>query len=151
SQAAAQYSDLLQGLAFLSALVLLDAAAKHAGPGVLAAAGLGIGPACWIKNEGLPFALAALAVAAWRFGPKAMWVAIGAVPGFLATAVLKLFIAQGSEAVFPHSMGEAVDKIASAGRWWQAALGFGKAVFDAGSWWTHPVLLAVLLAFALRF
>ena len=65
--------------------------------------------------------------------------------------MLKLFVAHGSEAVFPHSMGEAVDKIASAGRWWQAALGFGKAVFDAGSWWTHPVLLAVLMAFALRF
>ena len=70
SQAAAQYSDLLQGLAFLSALVLLDAAAKECRPArtVLAAAGLAIGLACWIKNEGLPFALAALAVAAWRFG-----------------------------------------------------------------------------------
>ena len=38
-----------------------------------------------------------------------------------------------------------------AGRWWKAALGFGKAVYDAGGAITHPVLLAGLLAFALRF
>ena len=152
SQAAAQYSDLLQGLAFLSALVLLEAAADHVEPRISAAAGLAIGLAGWIKNEGLPFALAALCVAAWRFrGPKLIWVGIGAVPGFLATAVLKLFVAHGTEAIFPHTMGEAMDKIAGAGRWWQAALGFGKAVYDAGNLWTHPVLLAALLALALRF
>ncbi len=152
SQAAAQYSDLLQGLAFLSALVLLDAARDKADPRVvLVGAGLAIGLACWIKNEGLPFALAALCVAAWRFGTRVTWIAIGAAPGLLATAVLKLLVAQGSEAVFPHTIGEAVDKIAGAGRWWQAALGFGKAVYDAGNLWTHPVLLAAVLALALGF
>ncbi len=151
SQAAAQYSDLLQGLAFLSALVLLDAATEHAEPRVLAAAGLAIGLACWIKNEGLPFALAAVCVAAWRFGPRVVWLGIGALPGVLATAALKLFVAQGSEAVFPHTVGEAMEKIAGAGRWWQAALGFAKAVYDAGNLWSHPVLLAALLAVALRF
>lgn len=153
SQTAAQYSDLLQGLAFLSALVLLEAvpeAARQSGEArVLAAAGLAIGLSSWIKNEGLPFALAALCVAAWRFWPRAGWLAIGALPGFLATAVLKLFLVQGSDATFPKTMGEALDKIAGVGRWWQAALGFGKAVYDAGNWWTHPVLLAALLAVAL--
>ncbi len=44
-----------------------------------------------------------------------------------------------------------MEKIVGAGRWWQAALGFGKAIFDAGSPWTHPVLLAAVLAAALRF
>jgi hypothetical protein len=151
SQAASQYSDLLQGLAFLSALVLLDAATEHTEPRVLAAAGLAIGLSCWIKNEGLPFAAAAICVAAWRFGSRVVWLAVGALPGLLATAVLKLFVAQGGEAVFPHSVGEAMGKIAGAGRWWQAALGFAKAVYDAGNWWTHPVLLAVLLALALHF
>ena len=155
SQAAAQYSDLLQGLAFLSALVLLEAAwERKDDPRLLAAAGLAIGLSCWIKNEGLPFTLAALAVAAWRFWPsmeKLLWIGVGALPGLLATVVLKLFVAQGSEAVFPHTVGEAVQKITAAGRWWQAALGFAKAVYDAGNLWTHPVLLAALLALALRF
>ncbi len=158
SQTAAQYSDLLQGLAFLSALVLLDTARERPEPGVLAAAGLAIGLSCWIKNEGLPFALAAFAVAAWRFYEgawrfrnKVLWLGLGALPGFLALAVLKLFFVQGSEAMFPKTAGEALEKIAGAGRWWQAGLGFGKAIFDAGSPWTHPVLLAALLAIALRF
>lgn len=152
SQTAAQYSDLLQGLAFLSALVLLDAAQEHAHPRMLAAAGLAIGLSCWIKNEGLPFGIAALAAGLWRFRTgKPVWLVLGALPGFAALAALKLVYVQGREDIFPRTMGEAVDKLAGAGRWWQAALGFAKAIYDAGNWWTHPVLLAALLALALRF
>lgn len=152
SQSAAQYSDLLQGLAFLCALVLLEAAADRADARLMLGAGLAIGLACWIKNEGLPFALAALGVAAWRFRLRGiLWVGAGALPGFFALAALKLFFAHGSEAVFPGTVGEAMSKIAGAGRWWKAALGFGKAVYDAGNLWTHPVLLAALLAIALGF
>jgi hypothetical protein len=151
SQTAAQYSDLLQGLAFLSALVLLEAAGEGAEPRALAAAGLAIGLSCWIKNEGWPFALAALGVAAWRFGRRGIqWLAVGALPGFAATLVLKVFFVQGREEMFPHTVADAMQKIAGAGRWWQAALGFGKAIFDAGSPWTHPVLLGAILAAALR-
>ncbi|HLH44419.1 MAG TPA: hypothetical protein VKV74_15620 [Bryobacteraceae bacterium] len=151
SQAAAQYSDVLQGLAFLATLVLLEACAPGS-PRMLIAVGLAAGLSAWIKNEGLPFSLAALAVALWRFRlPGAAWLAIGAAPGLLSTATLKLFLAQGREAVFPQTLGEAVAKIAAAGRWWQAALGFAKAIFEAGAWWSHPVLLAALVAFAFRF
>jgi hypothetical protein len=152
SQTAAQYSDLLQGLAFLSALVLLEAAGERAEPRVLAAAGLAIGLSCWIKNEGWPFTLAALGVAAWRFrGRSILWLGLGALPGVAATVLLKLLFVQGREDMFPHTAAEAMKKIAGAGRWWQAALGFGKAIFDAGNPWTHPVVLAALLALALRF
>src|SRR5258708_15026690 len=58
AQAASQYSDLLEGLAFLAALVLLDAGVT---PWMLFAAGVAVGLAPWIKNEGQPFAIAALA------------------------------------------------------------------------------------------
>jgi|SRR5579863_5868131 len=152
SQAAAEYSDLLQGLAFLSALVLLEAAGESADPRVVAAAGLAIGLSCWIKNEGWPFALAALGVAVWRFRSRGIqWLAVGVLPGLLATATLKVFFVQGREDMFPRTAAETIEKIAGAGRWWQAALGFGKAIFDAGSPWTHPVLLAAVLSMALRF
>jgi hypothetical protein len=158
SQTAAQYSDLLQGLAFLGGLVLLEAAnmvnpaQRRIQARVLTAVGLAIGLSCWIKNEGVPFALAALGVAVWRFRSRGIvWLAAGALPGFLAIVVLKVFFVHGSEATFPKTMGEAMEKIVEAGRWWQAALGFGKAVFDAGSPWSHPVLLAAALAMALRF
>jgi hypothetical protein len=151
SQAASQYSDLLQGLSFLAALVLLDRAESQEGlPRILFAAGLALGLAAWVKNEGLPFAIAGLAVAAWRHRSRALWTALGAIPGFLALAVLKLFVAQGHEAVFPSSLGEIVSKLATPGRWWQALLGFGKAIVDAGSPWTHPVILAALLFFVLK-
>jgi hypothetical protein len=152
SQAAAQYSDLLEGLAFLSTLVLLEAAGERAEPRLLVAAGLAIGLSCWIKNEGWPLALAALGVAAWRFRLRGIqWLAVGVLPGLLATVVLKLLFVYGREDMFPSTAAEAIQKIAGAGRWWQAALGFGKAIFDAGNPWTHPVLLAAILAVALRF
>ena len=160
SQSAVQYSDLLQGFAFLAALVLLDAADSNSdgNPRLLFAAGLAIGLSCWIKNEGLPFALAALAVALWKFrsrgtagiGSRAS-LGLGALPGFAALAILKLVFVQGREDMFPQTMAETIEKVTGAGRWWQAALGFGKAIFDAGNGWTHPVLLMAVLAFALRF
>jgi hypothetical protein len=155
SQAASQYSDLLQGLAFLAALILLDRAlldrAADSSPGLLFAAGLALGLAAWVKNEGLPFALAGLAVAAWRFRGKAVWTLAGSAPGLLALAALKLFIAKGRELVFPNTVGEMLAKLAMPGRWWQALLGFGKAIVDAGDPWAHPVILGAALALTLGF
>ena len=150
SQAASQYSDLLQGLAFLAALILLDRALDSS-PKLLFAAGLALGLAAWVKNEGLPFALAGLAVAAWRFRGKAVWAFAGAAPGMIALVVLKLFIAQGRETVFPSTVGEMVSKLAMPGRWWQALLGFGKAIIDAGDPWAHPVILGAALVLVLGF
>jgi hypothetical protein len=68
----------------------------------------------------------------------------------LATVTLKL-VTEGREAMFPQTLGDAMARIGGAGRWWQAALGFGKAIYDAGNPWTHPVVLAALLALALGF
>jgi hypothetical protein len=151
SQTSAQYSDLLQGLAFLATLVLIEAATESGSPRVIVAVGLAAGLSAWIKNEGLLFAIAALAVAVWRFRSRGLpWLALGAAPGLAAIATLKL-IAQGADQTLPHDLGAAMLRITEPGRWWQAALGFGKAVYDAGGAITHPVLLAALLAFALRF
>ena len=144
SQSAFQYSDLLQGLAFLAALILLE---KEQ----LLGAGLALGLAAWVKNEGLPFALAGLAVAFWRYRAKAVQAVLGAIPGFAALVVLKL-LSQGREDVFPRTVGEMATKLLQPGRWWQALLGFLKAVADAGNpWWSHPVILGAALVLALRF
>jgi hypothetical protein len=152
SQVSAEYSDLLQGFAFLATLVLLDAAVDSDSLRIVVAVGLAAGLAAWIKNEGLPFSIAALAVAAWRLRSRGLqWLAIGAAPGLAAVGVLKLFLAQGRDSVLPAGLGDALAKVTEAGRWWQAGLGFGKAVYDAGGVLTHPVVLAAILAFALRF
>jgi hypothetical protein len=147
SQASAQYADLPLALAFLAALVLLDAAAT---PGVLLAAGAALGLAPWIKNEGLVFAVAALAVAAWRFRLRDwLWIALGALPGLLAVAALKTMV-PGNEGMFPATAGEAFAKLANPARWAQVAGGFGGALLELGHWWAHPLLLLAVLAWALR-
>jgi hypothetical protein len=144
SQAYFQYSDLPQGLAFLAALILLDSEQ-------LLAAGLSLGLAAWIKNEGIPFALAGLAVAAWRYRARARAVLLGAIPGLAALVLLKM-IATGREEVFPATVAGMLQKLAMPGRWWQALLGFLKSVADASSTvWAHPVILVAALVFALRF
>lgn len=146
AQTASQYSDLLEGLAFLAALVCLDAGSLW----MLFAAGVAIGLAPWIKNEGWPFAIAALAVVVWRRRFSALFTLAGVVPGFAATAALKL-LSSGHESMFPATAGEALAKLADPSRWWQAFLGFGKALVEAGTPWAHPVLLAAALAIVLRF
>jgi hypothetical protein len=141
-----QYSDLLQALCFLAALVLLDEAESSA---MIAAAGFAIGLAPWIKNEGQPFAMAALVAGVWRFRGKATWLILGAFPGLLATVVLKLTTA-GVEPMFPP-FGQAISKLVDVSRWGQSIAGFARAIAVAGPWWAHPMLLAVAMAFALGF
>jgi hypothetical protein len=153
AQASAQYADLLLALAFLAALVLLDAAAAEPeGPPLplLLAAGLAIGFAPWIKNEGIPFTVAALALAAWKLRTRGwLWVVLGSVPGLAATVALKA-IAQGRESMFPTTAGDAFAKLADVARWGQSLAGFASAFRDLGPWWAHPVLLIALLVWALR-
>ena len=157
TQASAQYSDLLLGLAFLAALVLLDRADRANSMPVkspqrlLIAAGLAAGFAPWIKNEGWPFAIVALGLAAWRFRSRGVvWLLLGAVPGLAATVVLKL-VARGREAILPATAGEALHKLADPSRWWQALAGFADAAWQAGPFWAHPVVLVAALAVVLRF
>jgi hypothetical protein len=150
SQASAQYADLLLALAFLASLVLLDRADRFRSPHLLFAAGLAIGLAPWIKNEGWPFACAALAIAAWRFrGRPIVWIILGAMPGLLATIVLKI-VSQGREATIPATMGEVLAKLSDPSRWWKTLVGFATAVLGAGPLWAHPLLLMAALAIVLR-
>jgi hypothetical protein len=151
SQVPVQYADQLLGLAFLASLVLLDWADRAGlSPRLLFAAGLAIGFAPWIKNEGWPFAIAALGIAAWRFWGRAMiWIVLGAMPGLLATIVLKI-IAQGREGTIPGTIGAALAKISDASRWWQALVGFAGAILGAGPLWAHPLILVAALAIVLR-
>ncbi|MEO8026309.1 MAG: hypothetical protein ABI823_07535 [Bryobacteraceae bacterium] len=149
SQAASQYSDLLQGLAFLAVLLLLEATNPAKPERMLLAAGLASGFAPWIKNEGLPVAIAAFAVIGWKFGRRGLlWSGIGALPGLFATLALKL-VAEGRESMIPATIGEVFAKIVDVSRWWQALMGFAKAVAEASSWWAHPLLLTAVLIAAL--
>ena len=153
SQTAWQYSDLLEGLAFLASVVLLAAIWNDPAPSrrTLIALGLSAGLAPWIKNEGIPFAAALLALIVWRWRFRGLpWAALGALPGLAATLSVKL-LAVGREGVLPGSAREAVTKILDVSRWWQTLSGLITAVWQLGFWWAHPVLLVVILAWALGF
>ncbi len=152
SQVSVEYSDIPQALGFLAVVVLLEAADAAPSARLWIAAGLAAGLCCWIKNEGLPFAIGALGIALLRFRARGIpWLAVGAAPGLLATLILKLFVAQGRDPNVPPTVAAAIHNFLAPGRWWQAGLGFGKAIFEAGAVWTHPVLLGAILALALRF
>jgi hypothetical protein len=151
SQVPVQYADLLLAFAFLASLVLLDWADRSGrSPRLLFAAGLAVGFAPWIKNEGWPFALAALGIAAWRFWGRALsWIVLGAMPGLSATIVLKI-VTEGREGTIPGTIGVALAKISDASRWWQALIGFAGAILGAGPLWAHPLILVAALAIVLR-
>jgi hypothetical protein len=157
SQAAFQYADIPLAFFILGAVGLLFLAHRAAGNvaqrsqwprGTLLLAGLCAGFAAWTKNEGLPFALMFAAVALWRARRAAVWVIVGAFPGVLATIALKA-VAQGSEAVLPKTVAEALHKLGDPSRWLQILAGFARGFGELGVWWAHPLLLLVVLGAAI--
>ncbi len=152
SQAALQYADIPLSFFILDTVALLAYASGRQWPaGVLILAGLSAGLAAWSKNEGLPFLLLTIVVAAWRGKAHAMkWLLAGAAPGALITAVFKLWVAPpGGEAVLPKTVGEIVTKLGNGGRWGQVVGSFLRNLWDLGVWWAHPILLLAVLAFVL--
>ena len=159
--AADQLADVPLALALLASVVLLDRAGRlQAGPAEIRsdrhlryrwiAAGLVLGLAPWIKNEGWPFVLAAGVVVHLRFGRgAARWLAAGALPGLLGTLTVKL-LGDGVEFFIPRTIGEVLAKTSDPHRWWQILVGFGERVIHAGFPWAHPVLLLAGLALVLR-
>ncbi len=120
---------------------------------MLALTGLAAGFAAFTKNEGLPFVLVVVVVAWWRAQKArrmtaAVWALAGAVPGVVATLAIKM-MAQGSEAVFPKSAGQALRQMADPSRWMQVLGSFARNFGELGVWWAHPLLLIALLAVAL--
>lgn len=151
SQVGFQYADIPLSLYILATVALLAyAPAANWPPGLLVLAGLCAGFADWTKNEGLPFLLLAALVVLWRArGRRAAWMALGAAPAVLLVAALKLFLAHGTEAMFPRTAAETAAKLADPARWLQIAAAFAKMILDLGVPWAHPVLLLAVLAVAL--
>jgi len=156
-----QLSDIPLAFAILGSLVLLDQAARvQVRPDQdqsdsrlryrWIAAGLVLGLAPWIKNEGWPFVLAAGAAVWWWFGRRAVgWLAAGAVPGLLGALTVKV-LGDGVEFFIPRTIGDVLEKTSDPHRWWQILVGFGTRVIEAGHLWAHPVVLLAGLALVLR-
>ena len=151
SQAGSQNADIPVALYLLGTLALMAMARDRRWPhGLLLLAGLYCGLAAWTKNEGLPFAILAIAVAAWTGGRKvAGWMALGALPPLLLLAAFKVLLVHDTEALFPKTLHEAFSKATDPSRWMQILASFIQSIWQMGIPWAHPVLLVAIVAFAL--
>jgi hypothetical protein len=150
SQAATQNADIPLALYLLGTLALIAMAADRAWPrGVLVLAGLSCGLAAWTKNEGVPFAILAIAAVAWKGGRKAAgWMTLGALPAVMLLAAFKILLVPNTEALFPKTFGQAIAKTMDFSRWLQIAESFVQSIWQMGAAWAHPVLLGAILAVA---
>ena len=148
SQAGTQNADIPLALYLLGTLGLIAIAADQGWPrGMLLLAGLSCGLAAWTKNEGLPFAILAIAAVVWNGGRKAAsWMALGALPAALLLAAFKLLLVHDAEAVFPKTFGEAFAKATDVSRWLQVSGSFVQSIWQMGTAWAHPLLLVAVLA-----
>lgn len=151
SQTGSQNADIPISLFLLATLALMAMAGDQGWPrGTLLLAGLCCGLAAWTKNEGLPFSILAVAAVAWQGGRKAAgWMALGAAPALALLAAFKILLVLDAEGLIPKTLREALAKAADASRWMQIAGSFLKSIWQMGTPWAHPVLLAAILAAAL--
>ncbi len=151
SQAGSQYADIPISLYVLATLALMAIAADNGWPrGTILLAGFCCGLAAWTKNEGLPFSIVALAAVAWNGGRKvAGWMALGAMPAVAVLAALKILLVHDAEGIFPKTLGAAFAKASDMSRWLQIAESFVQSVWQMGTPWAHPVVLAAILAVTL--
>jgi hypothetical protein len=151
SQAGSQNADIPLSLYLLATLALIALAVDRGWPsGTLLLAGLCCGLAAWTKNEGLPFAILAVAAVAWNGGRKAaVWMALGAVPAVALLAAFKILLVHDTEGLFPKTLGQALADAANVSRWMKIAGSFMQSIWRMGTPWAHPVLLVAILAAAL--
>jgi hypothetical protein len=152
SQTPVQYADVPLALLLLASTALLHSALDSAwSPRLALAAGLLAGFAAWTKNEGLVVLLALLAVTLLRGGPRPfLWTLAGALPGALATLLLKTLLTRGGASLYPQSASEALSMLANPARWSEVLSGYLDATLSLGFPLSHPLLLLAILAFVLR-
>ena len=160
--AAAQYADLPLSFYYAATLALLAIASWEeslAGPARLLA-GLFASLAAWTKNEGIPFAAAALLcflAVEWRAnGPRrairgGAMAALGSAPVLVLVACFKLFIAPAAEPLFAQGGAAIVHRAADGARYVQLGRSLALTLWQFGQPWTHPLALLGILAYALRF
>lgn len=140
SQAASQYADIPLGFFILASLAML--------PESMLLAGLLAGFAAWTKNEGLPFAIALIAVAFWRSRFSARPILAGAAAPLAAVLALKVILVHGAESMFPKSLAQAAAMIADPSRWGRIVVSYAQNIWNFGVPWAHPVLLLAIAGFA---
>ncbi len=125
----------------------------------LVLAGLFASLAAWTKDEGIAFcAVIMMCMAAWecwqgRWGwllRSLPWFVAGALPGLLAVASLKLWLAPHANPTVTQGASKAATRVWMAERWWFLLQALFQGLVDLGvELWSNPILLLAILAAAL--
>jgi hypothetical protein len=117
---------------------------------MLVLAGLSCGLAAWTKNEGVPFAILAVAAVAWKGGRKGCRMdGAGRSAGRDAACGVQDIAGSEYGSLFPKTLGQAIAKLTDFSRWLQIAESYVQSIWQMGTAWAHPVLLVAILAVAL--
>jgi hypothetical protein len=151
SQTGSQYADIPLSLFVLAATALFALALRADTPALWALGGFTAGLAAWTKNEGWPFALCALLIPLLLRRSRILPSLAGFLPPLAVTLLFKTLTPAGSESAFPATFADAFQRLAQAGRWGTVLGSYLANIGIMGFWYAHPLLLLVILAFALRF
>lgn len=155
-QAATQFADVPLAFFYLAALVPFALTGPAIGDrrGLAGAAGVALGLAAWVKNEGVVFAVGVLLARLATEGRRAGWspylrqelgpAALGLLPGLLVIGYFRLRVAPPSEYMALHDLGA---RLADPGRYAEIASALLGQAREFGGW---PVSAAgLLIAYAL--
>lgn len=161
-ESATQYADVPLSFYYLAtlALVMLSAALQP-GPQrvMLALAGVFASFAAWTKNEGLVFValtLTSYLLVEWRVAgfkagfEKWRYLLLGALPGLLLVAYLKLILAPVADPLVRQTASQALGKLGEFSRYTQLGQALLVEALNLGEGITHPLLLLLILALTLR-
>ena len=124
----------------------------------LVLAGLFASLAAWTKDEGIAFcAVIMMCMAAWECWQgrgwllrSLPWFVAGALPGLLAVASLKLWLAPHANPTVTQGASKAATRVWMAERWWFLLQALFQGLVDLGvELWSNPILLLAILAVAL--
>jgi ABC-type amino acid transport system permease subunit len=157
-----QYADVPLGFYYLATLVAvsLGTGAESQRRSVLALAGFFASLAAWTKDEGILFAVVVLGcyvvVEWWAGGWRNLlrsfpWLLGGALPGLLAVAGFKLFLAPAANPMLTQRSADASVRVLTTQRWVTLIQAIFSEALDLGHGLLHPLVILPILVLALGF
>ena len=151
-----QLSDVPLGFFYLAAFILFFIFDASGGKGVAVVTGLALGCAAWTKDEGIFFAIFAIALLiGWQaFSRQTGWLqslaslAAGAALPLAVSFYFKIFLAP-TGIWAPVTMGSAVHKIVDASRYVQILAVLWTGMVALGTGIAHPAVCLAVLALCL--
>ena len=162
SHCVSQYADVPLAFYYLATLVavFLGTVGESQRRPLLALAGFFVSLAAWTKDEGILFAAVVLGcyvvVEWWAGGWRSLlrgfpWLLGGALPGLLAVAGFKLFLAPAANPMLTQRTADASARVLAAQRWVTLIRALFSEAWDLGRGLLHPLVILTIIVLALGF